>query len=319
MRTASSFFFLLAFAGALAIFSSTLAKTPVLPLFAQALGASPWQIGWIVMASTIPGILISFPAGVLADRFGQRRLLLASMLIFASAPWLYLVVHDAWSLAAVRFYHGFATAIFGTVASATIARNFSADRATRLSTFSSVTIVGRSIAPFLGGALLSFASIDSVYLVCALSGALALAAGFGLRIPESPAQVGVDAHPGLRLALRAVLADRRIVVVSLTEAAQYLSFGAVEAFLALYAAKHGLPAWQIGVILGAQLISIIFVKPLMGGISDRVGRGRVILPGLLLGAVSLLLLPFAGNFPAMTLISVLYGIGFATATSIERS
>lgn len=318
MRTASSFFFLLAFAGALAIFSSTLAKTPVLPLFAQALGASPWQTGWIVMASTLPGILISFPAGVLADRFGQRRLLLAALLIFASAPWLYLVVHNAWSLAAVRFYHGFATAIFGTVASAAIARNFSADRAARLSTFSSATIVGRSVAPFLGGALLSFASIDSVFLVCALSGALALAAGLGLRTPEAPeriTQTEADTPPGLRFALSSVLADRRILVVSLTEAAQYLSFGAVEAFLALYATAHGLPAWQIGVILGVQLVSIIFVKPLMGGVSDRVGRGRVILPGLLLGAVSLLILPFAKNFPAMALISVLYGIGFATVTS----
>lgn len=53
----SSFFVLIALIGGLAILSSTMSKTPVLPLFAESLGASPMEIGWIVIASTIPGIL----------------------------------------------------------------------------------------------------------------------------------------------------------------------------------------------------------------------------------------------------------------------
>ena len=61
-----SFFVLIALIGGLAIFSSTLSKTPVLPLFALSLNATPAEIGWIVMASTIPGILISYPAGALS-------------------------------------------------------------------------------------------------------------------------------------------------------------------------------------------------------------------------------------------------------------
>ncbi|RPH92250.1 MAG: MFS transporter, partial [Lysobacterales bacterium] len=85
-----SFFILVASIGGLAIFSSTLSKTPVLPLFAHSLGASPMEIGWIVIASTIPGILVSFPAGALSDHLGTRKVLLASLLVFASAPFLYL-------------------------------------------------------------------------------------------------------------------------------------------------------------------------------------------------------------------------------------
>jgi len=129
-----SFFLLIALTGGLAILSSTLSKTPVLPLFAQSLHASPAEIGWIVMASTLPGILISYPAGALSDHLGKRRLLLASLVVFASAPFLYLVISHAWQLMAVRFYHGFATAIFGTVASAALAERYTADRAARLST-----------------------------------------------------------------------------------------------------------------------------------------------------------------------------------------
>lgn len=309
-----SFFVLIALVGGLAIFSSTLSKTPVLPLFAQAIGASPAEIGWIVIASTLPGILVSFPAGALADRVGTRRMLLAALVVFASAPFLYLLVDAAWQLMAVRFYHGFATAIFGTVASAAIAERYAADRAARLSTYSSATIVGRSLAPFLGGALISLASFDAVYLACAISGVLALGAGLLLR-DGAPVTRVPTTRPRFRTALAETLQDRRILRVSLVEAAQYLVFGAVEAFLALYAASLGIPAWQIGVILGVQLVSIVFAKPGLGRISDRAGRHPVILPGLLLGAVSIVLLPHATTFIALASLSLTFGLGFAAVTS----
>ena len=309
-----SFFILIAAIGGLAIFSSTLSKTPVLPLFALALQATPSEIGWIVMASTLPGILISFPAGALSDYLGRRRLLLAALVVFATAPFLYLIVSNAWQLMAVRFYHGFATAIFGTVASAAIAARYTTDRATKLSTYSSITIVGRSIAPFLGGFLISLASFQAVYIACAISGVLALAIGFLLR--DSTPKVGQKLEmPRFWFSLRTVLRDRNIMLVSLIEAAQYLVFGAIEAFLALFAASLGIPAWQIGVILGVQLVSIVFTKPLMGKISDRVGRKRVIIPGLLIGAASIVLLPYAPNFVGLTVLSLAFGLGFATVTS----
>ncbi|MDP1928440.1 MAG: MFS transporter [Thiobacillus sp.] len=308
------FFILIALIGGLAIFSSTLSKTPVLPLFAASLNATPAEIGWIVMASTIPGILVSYPAGALSDYLGQRRLLLASLIVFASAPFLYLLIETAWQLMAVRFYHGFATAIFGTVASAAIAERYSADRAARLSTYSSVTIVGRSIAPFLGGFLISLASFGAVYIACAIAGVLALAAGLLLEDREPPSKTRLEL-PHFWASLKTVLRDRGIMLVSLVEAAQYLVFGAIEAFLALYAASLGIPAWQIGIILGVQLLSIVFAKPLMGKVSDRVGRRRVILPGLLIGAASVVLLPYFPNVFGLSVLSLVFGLGFATVTS----
>lgn len=308
------FFILIALIGGLAIFSSTLSKTPVLPLFAASLNATPAEIGWIVMASTLPGVLISYPAGALSDHLGTRRLLLASLIVFATAPFLYLLVNNAWQLMAVRFYHGFATAIFGTVASAAIAERYTADRAARLSTYSSVTIVGRSIAPFLGGFLISLASFNAVYVACAISGVLALGAGLLLR-DDTPAPTSKRARPHFWSSLTTVLRDRGIMLVSVVEAAQYLVFGAIEAFLALFAASLGIPAWQIGIILGAQLLSIVFAKPLMGRVSDRVGRRRVILPGLLIGAASVVLLPYFPNIIGLSVLSLVFGIGFATVTS----
>ena len=308
------FFFLIALVGGFAILSSTLSKTPVLPLFADALGASAREIGWIVIASTLPGILVSFPAGALSDFIGKRRVLMASLAVFATAPFLYLFVETSGQLMAVRFYHGFATAIFGTVATAAIAERYPERRAALLSTYSSVTIVGRSVAPFLGGFLISVASYRSVYLACAISGVIACA--LGMLLPaDAPRSRKPLALPRFFGALKSVAGNRAILVTSVVEAGQYLVFGAVEAFVALYADSFGIPAWQIGIILGAQLVSVVVVKPVMGALSDRYGRRGVIVPGLLLGMFAVGLLPLGRDIVALSMLSVLFGIAFATVTS----
>jgi MFS family permease len=316
MHKASSrnFFLLISVVGSLAIFSSTMSKTPVLPLFSKAMGASPAEIGWIVMASTVPGILISFPAGALSDYLGKRSIIHVALFVFATAPFLYLLVGNVWQLIVVRFYHGFATAIFGTVVNAAIAERYIHDRAEKLSAYSSATIVGRSVAPFLGGLLISLASFRMVYLACGISAVMALALGFLL--PNKQKTV-TPSHPRVHFVenLRTVLKDRYMLATSLVEAALYLVFGAMEAFLALFASSKGIPAWEIGIILGAQLLSIVFLKPLMGTISDRAGRERVIIPGLIVAGISILLLPhFPSVFGLMFLVSI-FGMGFAAVTS----
>ncbi len=308
------FLLLISIIGGLALLSSTLSKTPVLPLFAHALGASPAEIGWIVMASTVPGILISFPAGALSDYLGKRSVIRVALVIFATAPFLYLLVTDVTQLIVVRFYHGFATAIFGTVATAAIAQRYVADRAARLSTFSSATIIGRSVAPFLGGALISLASFHMVYVACAVSGVLALALSLWLPRETGTATANIQ-RPAFFASLRAVVSNRYILATSGVEAALYLVFGAVEAFLALYAARLGIPAWQIGIILGAQLLSIVLLKPIMGMVSDKAGRERVIIPGLVVAGLSVLLLPVWSSLIGLIVLMSVFGIGFAAVSS----
>jgi len=61
----SNYIWAFSLCGLVAIFSSTLSKTPILPLYASHLGASDAQVGWIAAASTVPGIFMSYVAGYL--------------------------------------------------------------------------------------------------------------------------------------------------------------------------------------------------------------------------------------------------------------
>src|SRR5512140_334437 len=179
-------FLLLCGIGLFAIFSSTMSKNPALPLFARDLGATEEYIGFIAAASTVVGVLTSIPAGALSDIYGRRRVIRAATFVFASAPFLYLFVSTPWQLALVRVYHGLATAVFGPVAMALVADLFQTGRGESMGWYSSSTLVGRAVAPPIGGMilLLTASQFKAVYLLCGVGGLLAFALSTRLPVDD---------------------------------------------------------------------------------------------------------------------------------------
>lgn len=313
-------FLLLCVTGLFGIFSTTMSKTPVLPLFAKALGATEGDIGFIAAASTVVGIVTSLPAGVMSDLYGRRRVILVSAVLFASAPFLYLLVQAPWQLVLVRIYHGFSTAIFGPVAMAMVADLFSSSRGERMGWYSSATLIGRFVAPLVGGFVLFYGTYSWVYLVCGVGGVLALASA--LSLPKDRPRAGaveqdllVRRWREMLIGLRQVIGNRAILVTSATEALQYFSFGALETFLPLYAVGVGLETWQIGVVFGVQLLTTTLMKPILGRASDKMGRRPMIIVGLLTSGLAMALVPTARGFLPLVLVSIIFGLGLAVVTS----
>jgi MFS family permease len=103
------------------------------------------------------------------------------------------------------------------------------------------------------------------------------------------------------------------------EAAQYLAYGAFEVFSVDYAVSGGLDAVWWALIGGAQLVTVVLSKPLLGRLSDRRGRNRFIVSGLLLCALAVLLFPLTSEPVALVALSALFGLGFASVTSSSQA
>ena len=315
-------FLMLCIVGIFAILSSTMSKNPVLKPFADSLQTPEHLLGFVAAASTIPGILISLPAGTLSDIFGRRKVLLASSIVFASAPFLYLLITSWWQLILVRFYHGFATATFIPVANASIAEQFPTKRGERISIFSSATTVGRFAAPFLGGYILFITNYgyNTLYLAVGIAGITAfITASFflhrGMQSIEKT-KAAAQITPRILSEWRKVGRNSGIIITSVIEATQYYTFGAVEFFLVGYLKDIvKLDPLLIGIILGGQLIIIPLAKPFMGRLSDKIGRRLPIVLGSIISGVSLAVIPFTTRFPILLLTSITYGIGFSLVTS----
>lgn len=313
-------FQVLSLAGFFAIFSSTISKSPVLPLFAASLGADPAGVGLIAAVSALTGVLFSIPAGIMSDRYGKRRMIVASALIFSVAPFLYLLTTRLWQLALVRFFHGFATAIFLPVAMAMVSDLFHQERGEKLGWFSTSTLGGRFLAPIVGGTMITaFAGAAAsgfrpVFLVCGGAGVLALL--LVLRLPpvtHSAASPGTWAKTWT--GFRSVVSHRDITLTAAVEASILFAYGTFETFLPLYAVSSGMSALEVGIFLSSQVITLALTKPVTGKFSDRHGRGPQIFFGGLFGGVCIAAFAYSSSFIAMLFFSVLFGLGLSVVTS----
>src|SRR5712664_3017108 len=245
------------FASLLSRLGYQMARSPVLPIFAADLGALPELIGVIVAASTVTGVFFKLPSGALSDVLGRKRMMVLGALFFAAPPFLYPFVHDAGSLLALRFVHGFATAIFSPVASAYVASLAETGRGARLGWFSSANDIGANAGPLVGGFVLYFtSSYSATYLTV---GALGVLTFIVVLLPDVEANSAREAKTfaaraaEFRQGIAEVFKAPPIFVAAGIEAVMYLGYGAFLGFLPIYAKNIGLNDAEIAIVLGAQL------------------------------------------------------------------
>jgi DHA1 family multidrug resistance protein-like MFS transporter len=316
---------LLCVLGALAIFSSTMAKSPVLPYFASELGATDYELGFIGAASPATGILISAPIGILMDRRGPKKLLWVAAALFAFVPFLYFWVSTALQLVIVRFIHGAATAILGPVALAVVAGWSKDRRGERMALYSSSTRVGRTLAPLMGGFLLAVPVFDpygidvyrGIYLVCGLFGmtVLALSMILPMDVKSSGMTSDIPDRSTTRKPIKEVL-RRDVLLICATQAATFFLYGAYEFFMPLYWNEIiGVPEWVAGLMFTLLTITILISGPIIGRISDRSHRLPFMVGGLVSLCVLVALASVFGNFIAQILLVISIGLAIAATDS----
>jgi DHA1 family multidrug resistance protein-like MFS transporter len=313
-------FILLCSTGLFAIFSSTISKSPVLPLFASHLGADPSGVGFVASVSAFTGIIASIPAGLLSDRLDRRKMLIFSLIVFSTAPFLYLFVNKIWQLAIVRFYHGFATAVFIPVAMALVADLFHHERGEKMGWFSTSTLVGRFMAPIAGGGIIGAMvfnpglSYKIVYLVCGAAGIIALI--LTSKLPSAPdKKIEKRGWEETFASFKSVLSNRLILITAGVEASILFAYGTFETFLPLYSIKIGLSAYEVGVFLSSQVITLALTKPVMGRFSDRHGRHPQIFWGAIIGAICIGSFSLFKSFLPLLTLSILFGLSLSIVTS----
>jgi MFS family permease len=306
--------------GFFAIFSTTISKNPVLPLFSQALGADDAVIGLIAAVSPLAGILFSFPVGVLSDHIGRRKLLITSGVVFLTAPFLYLLITDPVWLIPVRFFHGTATAILGPVISAIIAERFFENKGAMLGQYSSATLIGRTAAPLIGGIIISYFAFYPgliqyrvVYVVAAIAAVpvfiMTLMYRENLSVP-----LALPGFIRFRESFVTFFSYPRLRATALVEMATYFAFGAFETFLPLLLASQSISAYQTGFIFAIQVLIIAGTKPYFGRLADRFDKRVQIAAGLIIVGFSVGSLPLVSSFEMFLLVSALLGLGMSLST-----
>lgn len=305
-------------AGLLAYCSYAMCRSPLLPLFARELGATPRLVGFIVGTSTLTGVVLKLPAGAWSDVVGRRALLVTGAAVFAVMPFTYLAVSGFGLLIALRLVHGSATAIFGPVASASLSDIAPPDRrATWLSAYSTLQGTGQAIGPVLAGYLIAMRRFDLAFL---LAGAIASSTPIIVwRWPATARRSGARERSPLQQfsdGIKEVARERRVLVASLAQSAQFLLNGSLNAFLPLYGIEiMGMGAAAVGWMFAMQTVTTLATRPVIGVLSDRVGRRGVIITGLATCSAAVWTISAAASVSLLMAAVFVYAAGVAVTTA----
>lgn len=177
-----------------AVLLNVSAPNVALPAIADDLGAGRSTTQWVISAYALALASALLTAGVLADRTGRRRVLLASVVVFLSASALAAAAPNVEVLIASRALQGLAAAGAFASSNAIIAETFTGrDRARALGIIGGTIALSFAIGPLLGGVMVELAGWRGLFVVNVVIGLAALVLA-RRRLPESvhPQPVGFD-------------------------------------------------------------------------------------------------------------------------------
>ena len=137
-----------------------------LPTLATDLSASTSQLQWIVDAYNLVLAAVLLPAGMLGDRYGRKKLLLAALVLFGAASAACAFSDSPSALIGMRALLGLAAAFLIPLSMAILPVLFKPEERTKaMMVWAMANMLGIPLGPIIGGWLLQHYAWGSVFLL----------------------------------------------------------------------------------------------------------------------------------------------------------
>ena len=286
--------------------------SPALPAVRDALDISNENIGWVMAAYSAPGIIFIPIVGLLADKFGKKRILFPSMLLFAFSGSGCMFAGNQETLFLLRFLQGIGACALATINISMAADLFSGkDRIRVMGYIGATQNIGSGILPLVGGGLASI-----MWFYPFITSLLVLPVGVYLAINMND---GMDTHNKHDLGTNAFLnhawskLNDKIVIelVMMTGAFIFIGFGAFITYLPLFLKDNfNSPEYLIGIIIGCRAVVGVAVASQLTQLSYYISYRSLVFVAFLMMAFGLAIVPLANNQWALMITSMCYGGSF---------
>ncbi|MEE8367521.1 MAG: MFS transporter [Thermoanaerobaculia bacterium] len=306
---------------------------PLLPFYAEKLGATPFVVGALISSFAVAQLASAPIWGRLSDKYGRRPMILSGLLISAVAYVLFESADSTWLLFLSRFVQGFGGGTVGVVQAYLSDSVAKQDRAKAFGWLTAATSAGVMVGPAIGSLAASYGTIGPGYLAaifCVVNFAFAF---FWLKetAPTRTARPGrsgeeVPSTPrgSIRRAIGEILRHPRSLVAKLVwiYSLGMMAFMAMNGVLALFLERQfGVNEATIGwffVYVGG--VSLLMRSLILGPAVRRFGEVPVMRAGAISIGLGLVTLPLARNFwelgAAVLLIPIGTALLFPTTTSL---
>ncbi|PWW25538.1 putative MFS family arabinose efflux permease [Cytobacillus oceanisediminis] len=265
------------------------------------------QVGLIISVFLIAAVISRPFTGKWIDELGRRKILLASLLVFAVSSLLYFWADSTPALLALRFLHGIGFGMATTATGAIVADLVPNERRGEgLGYYAMFMNLAMVIGPFAGLTIVQYANFVWIFALCTVLSFIALLLGVFVKMPQRAE--GSAKHPKFTLSS---LFEKNAVPVAVAAGILAFAYAGILSFISVYAKELGLlEAASFFFVVYAAFI--IMSRPFTGRWFDTYGENKVIYPGIILFAAGLFLLSQANSTFLFLLSGAIIGLGYGT-------
>jgi MFS family permease len=290
------------FASTFLFFTNEALFLPTLPLYLSAAGYSNTKIG-IVLGAFALGVLLTRPlTGFITDEKGRKISLVAGVMVFAAAPFLYLVSTDFLYLIFIRFFHGLGISFYTTAFPAYITdASDEWRRGEILGHMATSTTLAFTLGPLVGMTIFSSYGFKALIFLCTITALV------NLIVISQISELHKRIKGKLKIPYRTVVFKRSVLVASFIQLIYAIIFGGIMTFLPLL--LKNIEGVNIGVFFMVESVVIIFCRFMAAQMSDKYGRGPVFFYSFLIILCAVYLISKITTLHILIATAALFGIG----------
>lgn len=280
--------------------------SPALPEIQQYFGITKIQTGYLIMAFTLPGVVLTPVLGILADRYGRKTILIPSLLLFGLAGGLCAFSENYLTLLALRLLQGVGAAALGSLNVTIIGDLFEGrKRGAAMGYNASILSIGTAVYPAIGGALAQL-GWNFPFLLAFAGIPVGLWVMYALHI-HTPRNEQTMADY-LSHAAKTVFKLEPMVLFSISILSFVILYGAVITYFPFFMKeKFQATPVLIGSIMSVMSFSSALASSRSAALQRRFNSKRILMFAFAFYAASCLIIPFSGSVAVLIAAVLLFG------------
>lgn len=277
---------------------------PTLPMYVKYFGGADTSVGLVIGIFTISALLVRPFSGAALDIFGRKLFLMIGLIICLLAIGTYILATSILLILILRVIHGLgwgvSTTTYGTVVSDIVPAS---RRGEGMGYYGMSTTLAMAVGPVSGIWVINEWGFKLLFLISFISTIFSIILSQFLQInKEKPVANQTDAK------FTALLYEKTALFPSLLVFFMTFSYGGVVGFITLFGSEVGIE--NVGWFFSTNALFLLIVRPLSGKIYDKKGHQWVLLPGAVMGIVSLILLSYTSTLLGLIIAAMFFGMAF---------
>ncbi|ERI07638.1 tetracycline resistance MFS efflux pump [Aneurinibacillus aneurinilyticus] len=283
---------------------------PVLPFFAEQLGATPAQLGWLMAVYSLMQFIFAPMWGGISDRIGRKPVMLIGIAGLSLSFFLFAVSTQLWMLFAARILAGFLSSAnmpttMAYVADVTTPEN----RGKGMGIIGAAVGLGFIFGPAIGG-IFSKTSLNMPFFIAGTVSAITFLFVLFFLKESLPPEKRTVRTPGTKESRWKAFSGPTSVLYILQFFVSF-SLAGLEATFAYFAfARAGIGTTNLGYIFMIMgLAGAVVQGELVGRLTKKFGEGAVIQMGLVVSAIGFGLILLTDSFVTAAIFLTVFGLG----------